>query len=189
METKLPSPDIRNDINDVKKESMSNDLIKFYLPDAKILMSNELQAYKTIEDLLPTNKSYVVLLYVNTHFGNTINGHWTCVTRLNDEISYFDSYGQQPDYAINHWFKNNKEQTINFLSKLLGKTKLDVFYNDIQYQSTPADISTCGRHCIFYILNMKKDKSLSDYYILMKSIKEKTKMSYDKIVSYMINNT
>jgi hypothetical protein len=65
---------------------------------------------------------------------------------------------------------------------------MPVYYNGIQYQSTPGDISTCGRHCIFYILNMQKNKDLYDYYILMKNIKEKTNMTYDKIVSYMINN-
>lgn len=181
-------PDIRNNVNEVKKVSMSDELIKFYLPNAKIIIYNNLKDYNTIEEILPENKSFAVLLYVSANLITEVSGHWTCITRLNNEISYFDSYGKTPDYAIDHWFKKNTEQQTKYLSQFLNKTKLKVFYNGIQYQSTPGDISTCGRHCIFYILNMQKDKDLHDYYILMKNIKEKTNMTYDKIVSYMINN-
>ena len=158
-------PDIKNNLNEVKEVSMSDKLIKFYLPNAKILLYNDLKNYSTLEELLPENKSFAIILYVRIHTQSTISGHWTCITRLNNEISYFDSYGETPDYPIEHWFKDNKQQQTKYLSNLLNNTMMQVFYNDFQYQSSNEDISTCGRYCIFYILNMLKEKDLHEFYL------------------------
>ena len=49
--------------NDVIYQSMSDDDIRYYLPDAKILTYSELSNIKKIEDLLPRHKSYFILLY------------------------------------------------------------------------------------------------------------------------------
>ena len=49
--------------NDVKRISMDDSDIRFYLKDAKILTYSELSNVKKIEDLLPRHKSYFILLY------------------------------------------------------------------------------------------------------------------------------
>ena len=180
--------DIRNELNDVKFKSISDALIKTYLPDAEILLYNDLKNYKTIEELLPKDKSFVIILYDNGETSYGVRGHWTALTRLNNEISYFDSYGKPPDYAIDNWFKNNKYQQMKYLSNLFDKTPMDVYYNGIQYQGNNTDISTCGRYVIFYIKNMQQGKDLNKFYILMKNLKNKSNLTFDKLVSYMINN-
>ena len=175
---------IKNNINEVKKESMSNFLMSDYLKNPNIMIYNELGNIDNIEDILPNNNDYVILLY--ERFKN--DGHWVCILRINDTIEYFDSYGKNVDYAIDNWFKENKEQQNKYLSNLLNKTELKVFTNPIDYQNTNSDISTCGRHCIFRILNMLKyNRDLSKYYQLMETLKKKTGYNYDEIVSYMIN--
>jgi len=181
----MSKPDIRENLNSVKINSMSNVLLQAYLPNVRILTSNELLNYDNIEVLLPHNESYFVLLYERV----PNNGHWTCVTRNNNEISYFDSYGKEPDYAIEHWFKSNKEQKIKYLSHLLDKTKLDVYYNDFDYQAHDGEISTCGRHVtLFIIANTKKKMDLEQYCSFMKNMKNKTGLSFDKLVSFFIND-
>lgn len=179
-------PDIRENLNSVKINSMSDALIKAYLPNVRIVTSNELNSYTNIEDLLPHNNTFFILLYERT----PNNGHWTCVTRNNNEISYFDSYGKEPDYAIEHWFKNNKQQQIKYLSHLLDKTKMNVYYNDFDYQAQDGEISTCGRHVILFIIaNTKKKMDLEQYCSFMKKMKNETGFSFDKLVSFFINNT
>jgi hypothetical protein len=89
---------------------------------------------------------------------------------------------------IDNWFKDNSSQQNKYLSKLLNKTKLKVYYNPIDYQQSKKDISTCGRHCCFRIINMNKyNRDLSKYHNVMKELKGKSKYNYDEIVSYMIN--
>ena len=73
--------------NDVKYQSMSDDDIRYYLPDAKILIYrySELSNVKKIEDLLPRHKSYFILLYP---VQSTSSGHWVCLTRFAKMIEY-----------------------------------------------------------------------------------------------------
>lgn len=175
---------IKNNINEVKTNSMSNSLIEEYLKDPKIIRYNDLQNYNSIEELLPNNKDYVILLYESM----PNEGHWTCLSRIDDTIEYFDSYGKPVDYPIDNWFKGNSSQQNKYLSKLLNKTKLKVYYNPIDYQQSKKDISTCGRHCCFRIINMLKyNRDLNKYHNVMKELKGKSKYNYDEIVSYMIN--
>ena len=104
-------------MSEIKFQSMDDQDVKFYLPNALILKYNELANYKTIESLLNKHKSYVILLYPVT---SETSGHWTCMTRFNNTIEYSDSYGLAPDIPFT-WqtskFKNNKR----YLSELLNK--------------------------------------------------------------------
>lgn len=181
----MDKPDIRNKIKNVKIESMSDALLKQYLDNVRIFTSNELGKYNDIDELLPRNNTYFIILYEQVPH----RGHWTCVTRANDEISYFDSYGKRPDYALDDWFKSNKLQTNKNLTKLFDNTKLNVFYNDVDYQGHGSDISTCGRHAVcFIICSTKKNMDLHDYNKMMEKLKEMTKLDYDELASFFINN-
>ena len=91
-------------MSDVKYESMDNEDIHFYLPNAKLIMFNELKKYKTIEQLLPKHKSYFILLYP---VQSETSGHWVCLTRFDKTIEYFDSYGNKPDVPLS-WSTNYK---------------------------------------------------------------------------------
>ncbi len=179
---------IKNPIDVVDSIAMSDNLIKRYLKDPLIIEYNSLRKISKIESILPKDDTYAIILYVSHRESSVVSGHWTCITRHKGEISYFDSYGKPPDYPIDHWFEDNPEQQVKYLSKLLDKTKMPVFYNDCDYQSKADDISTCGRHVIFYLLNMlQKGRDLKEYHDFMFDLKKKTGLDYDGIVSYMIN--
>ena len=75
--------------NDVKRISMDDSDIRYYLPDSKILTYSELSNYKKIEDLLPRHQSYFILLYP---VKSDSDGHWIAVTRFAKMIEYYDSY-------------------------------------------------------------------------------------------------
>ena len=89
--------------NDVKRISMDDTDIRYYLPDSKILTYSELSNVKKIEDLLPRHKSYFILLYP---VQSEQSGHWVCLTRFSKMIEYVDSYGEKPDVPLT-WDKYN----------------------------------------------------------------------------------
>ena len=70
-------------MNEIKYESMDDQDIRYYLPNAVILKYNQLSKYKTIQQLLPSNKSYIILLYP---VGSENSGHWVALTRFNSKI-------------------------------------------------------------------------------------------------------
>ena len=51
-------------MDELKYVSLDDDDVRHYLPDARILKYNELSKYKTIEQLLPKHKSFVILLII-----------------------------------------------------------------------------------------------------------------------------
>jgi hypothetical protein len=112
-------------LNKIKTEPMSDTDIKKYLPaDQNIIEYNALSDIKTIEDLLPTPNSYKILLYAQ----RDNDGHWTCIKRMDNDIYYFDSYGNRIDYPLN-WSKDmNSElgQSKSYLSNLLNKCKYNI---------------------------------------------------------------
>jgi len=187
---------INNKINDlldepIKKErlkkielkSMSDGDINYYFPKARILTYEELKRYNTILKLLPKETDYAFLLFRQTQS----SGHWCLLTRHNNLIEFFDSYGNKASKILD-WTNDINEslgQSIPYLDILFNKSPLKVVYNPIDYQNkTNYDISTCGRHCCFRLYTiLKYDMNLNDYYDMMKALKKKTKKSFDEIVS------
>jgi hypothetical protein len=160
-----------------------------YLPNAKILTYPQLSQYEDIEDLLPTNNTYFIILYLDS----PTTGHWTAVLRYDDKIENFDSYGNIPDTPLK-WQSKDRLAGLGeydeYLKKLYNSTDLKVVYNDIAYQDeSDKSISTCGRHVVNRIQKLLKDRySGCDYARYMKKLKKDTKLSYDEIVSGLIDN-
>ena len=173
-------------MSDIIYQSMSDDDILFYIPKAPILKYSELSKFKTIEQLLPKHKSYVILLYPIT---SESSGHWVVLTRFNSTIEYTDSYGSKPDIPFT-WktcnFKNNKR----YLSELLNKTKLKVVYNSIDFQSKRDEqISTCGAYAVFRVLTMLElNADMEKNNLLLETLKHSNpEMTFDDIVVQYIN--
>ena len=146
--------------NNIKYVAMDDADIRHYLPRAKILTYNQLSKVKDIEKLLPHHKSYFILLYpVET----TTNGHWVCMTRYDKTLEYFDSYVLKPDEPL-EWGKF--KLTPHYLSNLLGRTKLRINYNTIDFQNKrDYTISTCGAFCVFGILTLTEMNLNLQYYV------------------------
>ena len=170
--------------NDVKRISMDDSDIRFYLTDTIILTYSELTNIKKIEELLPRHKSYFILLYP---VQSESSGHWVCLTRFAKTIEYFDSYGLKPDVPLTWGKYNNVHRR---LSELLNNTKLRVDYNNIDFQNNKDfTISTCGSYVVFRILTMiEMNADLEKNNIILKTLKETNEdKSYDDIVVEFIN--
>jgi len=179
----------KNELKEIISDPLDDTEIKHYLPEARILKYSELSIYKTIEQLLPHPKSYVIVLIEAT----VNNGHWITITRFENIIEYFDSYGLYPDQNLT-WIPENKReilgQSVPYISNLFDKTKLKVVYNDVNYQKAGSKVATCGRYCVFRILLLKEyNLSLEGMHQVLEYFKKNKKLSYDETVSLFIDIT
>ena len=102
-------------MSEIKFLSMSDEDIRYYLPNARLVLYNELKNKKKIEKLLPKHKSYIILLYPVI---STMNGHWCCLTRFNSTIEYFSSYGTVPDVEFT-WSTSKFKNPPRYSSEIL----------------------------------------------------------------------
>lgn len=178
----------KQEIKEKEKQPLTNFDIKDYLgQNAKIVVYSDLKKYKSIEDLLPNNNSYFVLLYQDSAH----SGHWVSLLRKGDTIIFFDPYGLYCDDELK-WIDPNTRQGLGikkkYLSDLLNDFDGKINYNKVKYQSENPDISTCGKHTCFWLYNaIQKDKTLVTYYKLMNKLKNKLGLSYDGVVTAMVD--
>ena len=82
------------------------------------------------------------------------------------------------------------QKNTNYLSLLLGKTKLRIDYNTIDFQSKrDYTISTCGAFVVFRILTLTEmNLDLEKNNVMLKTLKDTHEgKSYDDIVVEFIN--
>ena len=171
-------------MSEIKFLSMTDEDILYYLPNARLVLYDELKN-KKIEKLLQKHKSYIILLYPVI---SEMNGHWYCLTRFNSTIEYFSSYGTVPDVEFN-WPTSKFQDHPRYLSEILNKSKLRVVYNDIAFQSMKNGISTCGAYTVFRILTLLElNADLGKNNLLLQTLKQgNPEMSFDDIVVEYIN--
>ena len=133
---------------EIKQEITDGDLTRYFGRDDynNIIKYNELDNYNSIEQLLPSNKSWKIILIENEYN----SGHWTLIMRYNNTIEWFNSYGTFPseelDYIPN--YKNQQlEQTIKYLNILLtkGLNKFKIIYNKKKFQKLEDNINPLAR--------------------------------------------
>lgn len=173
-------------IEQIEKTPMSDDDIKNYLPNAKIIKYSELSKYSDIDQILPKKKDFAILLFQDSN--NT--GHWCAISKYNNLYEFFDPYGLNIDNELT-WTDYDTKDSLGihkpYLSDMFDKTNKKVIFNPVSYQKNGNDIQTCGRHCVFRILNlMNKNMNLAKYYKYMKILKNELNLPYDKIVSSFI---
>ena len=170
-------------IRKTEGKPMSDIDIKRYLPSAQIILYPELSKYESIDELLPNDKSYCIILYED----KLNSGHWCCVLKFNDIYEYFDSFGKTIDNPLKNWLSKGQriklDENVFYLSNLLNQTDKEVIYNKIDFQVDNPSIQTCGRFCIHRILMMLKGMNLQEYQRYMKQRKSEEHLTYDELVS------
>lgn len=171
----------------IKEDPLGDNELNKILDNPKIMKYSELSNYNNIEDILPYDYSYVILLWEQV----PNIGHWTALLRYGDIIEYYDSYGKPLEFPLNYSKDNNAylNQYPNLLKRLLNKAPFKIIYNSKQVQSDNLNIKTCGRHIanrIKFLLNYGYD--LNKYNKLLDETKKRLKTSYDDIVSYLIDH-
>jgi hypothetical protein len=178
-----------NEVQKIKYDPMSDGDIRYYFPKSKILTVNEISKYNTIDELLPENIDHVFILWESS-----INrGHWCLIIKdkENNLIEYFDPYGYYYTAPI-YWVGAGMREKLNlkpYVKDLLENSNYNIEYNGFNFQNkTDKKMSTCGRHCCFRLMTFLNHRmSLYQYITLMKWLKKNTKLTYDEIVSDLIN--
>jgi len=107
-------------------------------------------------------------------------GHWCCMLRTKRGVEFFDPYGDKPEEQLDDIPQDRLEQMNEsqpYLTELMRKSGLPIYYNTHAFQKERGDINTCGRHCVARLLY--GNKSLSQY----KAIIDKTGLSPDDFVA------
>lgn len=185
------------DLNEVKNRlghSLSDADLRAYLGDdidKHIIKYSELNNYNSIEELLPNNRSFKIIL-IETEYNK---GHWVCVMRYKDKkdidtIEFFNSYGNKPLTELN-FVKSCTNfllgQHSDLLKRLLDKSNKRIIYNKKRFQKYSNKINTCGRHVVSRIIGMNKlMMDLEEYINYMEKAKEFYDADSDIVVSIFI---
>jgi hypothetical protein len=159
----------------------------------QIVKYSELADYNKIEDLLPTDNSFKIIL-IEDRFNA---GHWVCVLRYKNKgkstIEYFNSYGAKWDTDwkfINKMMRIILGQNTNEMTRLMNQAEKDGFevvWNRKKFQKLGSNIQTCGRHCVMRIEALKMGyDSIDDYEKLIKKFKTETGGNADYVVAKYI---
>jgi len=156
---------------------MSNEDLEKYLsvkPD-DVMKYSELSKYKKIEDLLPKDKDFQIVLIEDSYN----SGHWVCVMRYGKTIEYFNSYKEKWDTDwkfIPRMMRLILGQGSNEMTRLMNDAKergWNVIHNTHKFQELNPKIQTCGRHCVMRIEMMRMGYNLDDYVKKMKTLVKK----------------
>ncbi len=174
-------------LNDYKNKlayMVSDGDIRRALPEAKTMKYSELADYKDIFELLPHDKSYVIVL---TETGPN-RGHWCSLMRYGNTIEWFDSYGVKPDGELSlipQSVKRALGEDKHYLSRLLKALPKDYHYvyNKAKLQRDGPNINTCGKWSILRVEMMKMNYDLPEFIEFIKRNCKAREMPSDILVA------
>ena len=168
----------------IHKALSDADIRKILGQDAKIVKYSELSQFTDIDQLLPNQLDFCIVLYEDS----IDHGHWVGLSKYDGRYEHFDSYGLQPDKEL-AWISIQKRRSLHedepYLSNLLKHEQYA--YNNVRYQQSDVGVNTCGYHVVhrlYRLLHQKVD--LGAYHNFMHSLKEDFNTSYDIIVAEFI---
>ena len=181
----------KEEIEEVIEQPIDDSEIRFYLPDAKIKTYKELSQYRNINELLPENKDYAIILYLDA----PNKGHWTAVLKYDNKIEMFDPYGIKEIDEELQWVPCPQRiklgVAIPYMTRLFNTIKKPQkgILSTYEYQDDKRNVSSCGRHCVYRILKLlNNDMDIEQYYKHMKELRKRFNLTYDQIVSTYINS-
>lgn len=155
--------------------------------ESKILKYSELSQYKHIDELLPKERDFRVILVEDSHN----KGHWCCILKYNKTIEWFNPYGVRPDGQKNLLGKVRNQmlgQEHDYMTDLMKSSKgYKLIYNKARLQKLRQGINTCGRWIILRIICMKD--LMMDLKMFIKTVRdtqEATGLPPDALVAIWI---
>lgn len=150
-----------------------------------IVLYPNLYKYKNIDEVMGPYEACILLFEAKPKYG-----HWCAIFKLNDNtIEFFDPYGKassggHPDdnlRIIPQDYAKVSNQEHPYLSALLDKSPYELTFNEIQFQQRNKAIRTCGRHCVFRLMN--RELPLYGYKDLMYDLCQEFGTNYDGVVT------
>ena len=188
--THLKNPNKQKLQQQIKEEITDSDLTRYFgKRDFKnILKYSDLANYNSIQQLLPRNKSWKIILIEHEYN----SGHWTLLLRYNNTIEWFNSYGSFPSEELDYisQYKNAQlDQQVKHLNILLTQAlpKFNIIYNKRKLQQLENGINTCGKWVILRIIMMEKyNMDLAQFLQFVDKLKKLYKISSDELVTLLI---
>tara|TARA_R110000751_G_scaffold15194_3_gene49054 strand:- start:404 stop:991 length:588 start_codon:yes stop_codon:yes gene_type:complete len=182
-----------NDIKMREKEYLTDGDLRRFFPENKdpkpIIKYSDLANVKSIYDLLPTDKSFKVIL-IESRYNS---GHWVAISRNKDKIYFFDSYSNKPDGQLRYiksFWRKMLGQDDTYLTKLLEPSKLkgrQVVWNTNRLQSVKSGSGTCGRWVILWLLmNLQLGYSLDEFEEFIDKWKKKLGLTRDELITHFV---
>lgn len=174
---------IQDKLEEIVTIPMDGGDIAHYYPKVRIIKYNDLDNYTSIEEILPSDDTYFILLYLDS----PSTGHWVAMTRNKNLITFFDSYGGKIDSQLK-WVDIGERIRLDTdkpcLTRLLKAGKIPYNYSPYDYQSNNPNVATCGSHALNFItMTLDKGMNVKDYKLHMDRIRERTGLDYDEIVA------
>lgn len=132
--------------------------------DLKIIKYADLDNFKSLNEILPHDNSYVVILIESEL--NT--GHWCALSFRNNIFTLFDSYGcdlrEELDFISrfkNYILGNTKKE----MTDLIKNTEdcCEVVFNKERLQSKNSGVASCGRWVSAYLSYFKLGYDLKEF--------------------------
>lgn len=160
-----------------------DDLRKLLGSDISIMTYPELKNCRDIDEVFD-RKGRCMILFLNQ---SPNSGHWCCLIRRADSIEFFDPYGEDPDDVVSDVpepLLKRLDMDKPYLTQLLRRKGMPVYYNHHAFQNGSPNFATCGRQCAVRL--MYAPKTLDEYYSIIKSSKQTPDMfvsaiTYDKL--------
>jgi hypothetical protein len=161
--------------------------------DIKIIAYPDLRKYKDINDIFDS-KGRCVLFLVESKNGNDESGHWQCIFRNQNTITFFDSYGLAPN-EWNKYISKSIQKALNelagtMLMPLLKKASNNgytILYNHIKLQKMANNVNTCGDFVSTRLI--KKELSNEQFINFLDGLKaDYNVQTFDEVVSKYIYN-
>jgi len=151
------------------------------VPASKIIMYKDLSQYNSIDQLLPTEKSYKIIFL---NWGEKV-GHWVLIMKLNDKFEYFNSYGVKYDNDLNCLSRSIKTilgEDVRQITRLLGGKKCS--HSAYRLQGKNSD--SCGRYVISRVQMMLQGYTNEQYKKYLDEIRDKYDINYDLSVCMLV---
>ena len=182
---------IKEEIELMKKKlnySLSDsDLNSVLGDDLRIIKYADLDNFKSLNELLPHNNSYLVILIESEHN----SGHWCALSFRDNCYTMFDSYGcdlrEELDFisrAKNFILGNTKKE----MSDLIKNTSdcCEIIFNKERLQSKNSGVARCGRWVACYLSMFKLGYNLEEFLEFIYKKCEETGLPPDIIICQLI---
>lgn len=146
------------------------------IPKQEILKYSDLSDYKSIQELLPNNRDFKIILLEYT----PNNGHWVVCYKLDDKYFYFNSYGNAPDNdlnCINKCVKIMLGENVREFSRLLGKNKM--IHSAKRFQRGNSQV--CGRLVCMRVMFLQMGYNDKEFDEFMEKMKEQSELTAEEI--------
>ena len=157
--------------------------------DCRFVEYGDLDKFSSMDDLLPNEGGYVIILIETTAENQ---GHWCCITKKNKVISMMDSYGvklqDELNYisrAVNRMLGNTKKELEDLIKSV--PDDYDVIYNKTPLQHESPSICTCGRWVAAYVQLFKLGYSLCEFLEIVEAQCKEYNIPPDVLVCRWVN--